>query len=125
MLALFRLVELASGTIDIDGIDISKIGLSDLRKKLSIIPQDPQLYTGTIRFNLDPFNESNDSDIWKALEACNMKQAIEKLQGRLDSEVMEGGDNFSVGQKQREMTKRFAKFALLKCLFVWFFFFFF
>lgn len=99
-MALFRLVELAHGKIVIDGIDIGKIGLEDLRKKLSIIPQDPVLFVGTVRYNLDPFSQYSDSDIWTALERTHMKPSIMDLPGKLESEVVENGENFSVGERQ-------------------------
>jgi len=100
MLALFRLVELAGGKILIDGIDIAKIGLDDLRSKLSIIPQDPTLFTGTIRSNLDPFGRYSDHDIWQALADCHLKASVEALPNKLESPVSEFGENFSVGQRQ-------------------------
>ncbi|XP_043937883.1 ATP-binding cassette sub-family C member 12 [Protopterus annectens] len=98
--ALFRLVEPAAGTILIDNVDVCSIGLEDLRSKLSIIPQDPVLFVGTVRYNLDPFNNYNDEQIWKALERTYMKDAISKLPRKLDSEVIENGENFSVGERQ-------------------------
>lgn len=100
LLALFRLVELAEGHILIDGIDISSIGLKDLRSKLSIIPQDPILFTGTVRTNLDPFEQYADNDIWSALEAVSLKDAVQNMPAKLESQVVEGGENFSVGQRQ-------------------------
>jgi len=99
-LALFRLVEAAEGSIVIDDYDISKIGLFDLRSKLSIIPQDPILFTGTVRSNLDPFGESTDNEIWDAVKKVHLYDAISKLDGQLDGAVAEGGENFSVGQRQ-------------------------
>ncbi|KAL9657812.1 hypothetical protein ABK040_013150 [Willaertia magna] len=100
MSALFRIVELAEGNIVIDGIDISKIGLYDLRSKLAIIPQDPVMFSGTVRFNLDPFDMYSDQQIWQALERSHMKEAISKLSGQLEAKVVEYGENFSVGQRQ-------------------------
>lgn len=98
--ALFRLVEGASGQIIIDGIDVKEIGLHDLRSKLSIIPQDPVLFIGTVRYNLDPFNEHGDKELWEALERSYMKERISALESQLEAPVTEGGDNFSVGERQ-------------------------
>ncbi|XP_066299993.1 ATP-binding cassette sub-family C member 5-like [Branchiostoma lanceolatum] len=98
--AIFRLVEPAEGTIYIDGVDISKISLSALRSKLSIIPQDPVLFVGTVRYNLDPFNQYSDDQIWRALERVYMDDAIRALDLKLHSLVVENGENFSVGERQ-------------------------
>ncbi|KAL5577348.1 hypothetical protein UlMin_019047 [Ulmus minor] len=98
--ALFRIVEMEKGRILIDGCDISKFGLTDLRKVLSIIPQSPVLFSGSVRFNLDPFNEHNDADLWEALERAHLKEVIRRNPFGLDAEVLEGGENFSVGQRQ-------------------------
>ncbi|KAJ4837828.1 Multidrug resistance-associated protein 9 [Turnera subulata] len=98
--SLFRVVELEKGEITIDGYDIAKLGLTDLRKVLSIIPQSPVLFSGTVRFNLDPFNEHNDADLWEALERAHLKDAIRRNSLGLEAEVIEGGENFSVGQRQ-------------------------
>ncbi|XP_027190692.1 ABC transporter C family member 12-like [Cicer arietinum] len=98
--ALFRIVELQSGRIIIDGCDISTFGLADLRRVLTIIPQSPVLFSGTVRFNLDPFNEHNDADLWEALERAHLKDVIRRNSFGLDAQVSEGGDNFSVGQRQ-------------------------
>lgn len=99
-LSLFRIIEAASGKITIDGVDISKLGLHDLRTKLTIIPQDPVLFSGSMRFNLDPFNEKNDEDLWKSLDHCHLKDFVTGLEGGLDYSVSEGGGNLSVGQRQ-------------------------
>ncbi|XP_040858978.1 multidrug resistance-associated protein 5 isoform X2 [Ochotona curzoniae] len=99
-MALFRLVELSGGCIKIDGVRISDIGLADLRSKLSIIPQEPVLFSGTVRSNLDPFNQYTEDQIWDALERTHMKECITQLPLKLESEVMENGDNFSVGERQ-------------------------
>ncbi|XP_077987353.1 ATP-binding cassette sub-family C member 5-like isoform X2 [Glandiceps talaboti] len=99
-LSVFRLMEAAAGTIKIDGIDISTIGLEDLRSRLSIIPQDPVLFVGTIRYNLDPFDQYSDETIWKALEKCYLKHMVSQLDGKLEAPVMENGENFSVGERQ-------------------------
>lgn len=105
MSALFRLQELAGGSIVVDGIDISKIGLHDLRSKLAIIPQDPTLFKGTIRSNLDPFHEHSDLELWASLRQADLvsnESTLEDHSGRihLDSIVEEEGLNFSLGQRQ-------------------------
>jgi ABC-type multidrug transport system fused ATPase/permease subunit len=105
MSALFRLQELSGGSIVIDGVDIAKIGLHDLRSKLAIIPQDPTLFKGTIRSNLDPFHEHSDLELWSALRQADLvsnEQAMDDHSGRihLDSVVEEEGLNFSLGQRQ-------------------------
>ncbi|KAG4168779.1 hypothetical protein ERO13_A12G045600v2 [Gossypium hirsutum] len=98
--ALFRIVELEKGRILIDGCILARFGLTDVRKVLSIIPQSPVLFSGTVRLNLDPFNEHNDDDLWEALERAHLKDVILRNSFRLDAEVLEGGENFSVGQRQ-------------------------
>ncbi|KAF9276527.1 hypothetical protein BGZ68_009966, partial [Mortierella alpina] len=87
------------GKIEIDGIDISTLGLSDLRHALAIIPQDPVLFAGSVRDNLDPFGEHLDRDLWEALERAHLKDYVSSLAGGLSFEVSHGGDNFSVGQR--------------------------
>ncbi|KAM9795005.1 ATP-binding cassette sub-family C member 5 [Neosynchiropus ocellatus] len=98
--ALFRLVELAGGSITIDGINIAQIGLDDLRSKLAIIPQEPVLFIGTIRTNLDPWDQYSDAQVWEALEKTHMKEMVSMLPHSLHSEVTENGENFSVGERQ-------------------------
>lgn len=98
--ALFRIVELERGRILIDDYDVGKFGLMDLRKVLGIIPQSPVLFSGSVRFNLDPFSEHNDADLWEALERAHLKDVIRRNSLGLDAEVSEAGDNFSVGQRQ-------------------------
>ncbi|XVF81080.1 hypothetical protein PTKIN_Ptkin15bG0127600 [Pterospermum kingtungense] len=98
--ALFRLIEPAGGRIIIDNIDISTIGLHDLRSRLSIIPQDPTLFEGTIRRNLDPLEEHSDHEIWEALDKSQLGDIVREKDQKLDTPVLENGDNWSVGQRQ-------------------------
>ncbi|CAF2103986.1 unnamed protein product [Rotaria magnacalcarata] len=98
---LFRMGTLVGGQIVIDNIDIASIGLDDLRRRISIIPQDPILFTGTMRSNLDPFNDYSDAEIWCALEQVQLKTLVaDGMPNGLHSMVSEGGSNLSVGQKQ-------------------------
>ncbi|XP_061486083.1 ATP-binding cassette sub-family C member 4 isoform X2 [Rhineura floridana] len=97
--ALFRLAE-PQGRIWIDKYMTSELGLHDLRKKISIIPQEPVLFTGTMRKNLDPFDEYSDEELWNSLEEVQLKEAIEELPDKLETQLAESGSNFSVGQRQ-------------------------
>ncbi|XP_053980762.1 multidrug resistance-associated protein 1 isoform X1 [Hylaeus volcanicus] len=99
-LGLFRIIEAAAGKIYIDDIDIAKLGLHDLRSRLTIIPQDPVLFSGTFRMNLDPFNNHTDDEVWRALEHAHLKSFVKNLPNGLLHEVTEGGDNLSIGQRQ-------------------------
>jgi len=97
---LLRLVEPCEGEALVDGINIQKIGLEDLRSRFSIIPQDPVLFTGTVRFNLDPFEEYQDAEIWAALRRAHLASHIETVEDKLDHQVEEAGRNFSMGERQ-------------------------
>ncbi|XP_063924666.1 ATP-binding cassette sub-family C member 4-like [Zophobas morio] len=97
--ALFRLFDF-EGAIFIDGIDTKCLPLKHLRSNISIIPQDPILFSGSLRRNIDPWNKYPDSKIWSALEEFNLKQTVSSLPLGLDMVIAEGGSNFSVGQKQ-------------------------
>ncbi|KAL6699968.1 P-loop containing nucleoside triphosphate hydrolase protein [Trichoderma pleuroticola] len=108
MSTLFRLVEISGGSISIDGINIATIGLFDLRSRLAIIPQDPTLFQGTVRSNLDPFHEHTDLELWSALRQADLVPADANMEDRktdssrihLESVVEEDGLNFSLGQRQ-------------------------
>ncbi|XP_062399832.1 ATP-binding cassette sub-family C member 12-like [Sardina pilchardus] len=99
-MALLRLSEPAGGTVMIDEVDTSSIGLQDLRSQLAIIPQDPVLFHGTVRYNMDPFDKYSDEEIWLALERTYMKPKISRLSEGLEAPVEENGENFSVGERQ-------------------------
>uniref|UniRef100_A0A673CNG5 ATP-binding cassette, sub-family C (CFTR/MRP), member 3 n=1 Tax=Sphaeramia orbicularis TaxID=375764 RepID=A0A673CNG5_9TELE len=99
-LCLFRLLEAAGGEITIDDVKISEIGLHDLRSKLTIIPQEPVLFSGTLRMNLDPFDKYSDEDVWKAVEHSHLHKFVSNQPAQLQLECSEGGENLSVGQRQ-------------------------
>ncbi|KRZ88108.1 Multidrug resistance-associated protein 1, partial [Trichinella sp. T8] len=99
-LALFRIVEPAGGSLLIDNTDITKIGLHDLRSRLTIIPQEPVLFCGTLRINLDPYEAYSDQDIWRNLERAHLKAFVSSLPDKLQHMISEGGENLSVGQRQ-------------------------
>lgn len=111
MIALYRIAELSSGLIEIDGVDSSTLGLNNLRSKLSIIPQDPVLFEGTIRKNLDPFGVKSDDELWETLRRAGIIENIEMVKQQkpnseemdkfhLDRDVENDGENFSLGEKQ-------------------------
>ncbi|KAM9900257.1 hypothetical protein OXX69_009148, partial [Metschnikowia pulcherrima] len=110
-LALFRIIEAASGHIEIDDTNTSELGLADLRHKLSIIPQDAQVFEGSIRSNLDPTGCYSDEQLWRALELSHLKEHVLRMyedrdkessdiESALDVIMSEGGSNLSVGQRQ-------------------------
>ncbi|BDD59487.1 hypothetical protein MAP00_004694 [Monascus purpureus] len=99
-LALFRIIEPVSGSISIDGLNISTIGLFDLRSRLAIIPQDPALFEGTVRDNLDPRHVHDDTELWSVLDHARLKDHVASMDGQLDAMIAEGGSNLSQGQRQ-------------------------
>ncbi|OQS02879.1 ATP-binding Cassette (ABC) Superfamily, partial [Thraustotheca clavata] len=99
MSALFRLVEVDTGAIFIDSVNIAQVPVTTLRSKLTIIPQDPVLFSGKLRFNLDPSQTHDDEELWRVLKLVHLASYL-KTQGGLDCEVAEKGSNFSIGQRQ-------------------------
>jgi ABC-type multidrug transport system fused ATPase/permease subunit len=97
-LSLFRINEACGGVLSIDNRDTSSVGLGTLRSRLTIILQDPVLFSGSLRLNLDPFNKCNTYSIWKSLEPAHLRSYVSALPGGLDHMVSEGGDNLSVGK---------------------------
>ncbi|KAL7292206.1 hypothetical protein TKK_0014159 [Trichogramma kaykai] len=97
--ALFRLTDV-EGSIMIDGLDTANLALEDLRKHISIIPQDPVLFTGTLRYNLDPFGEFTDDQLFEVLEEVELKDAVKQTNNGLENRVHDRGSNYSVGQRQ-------------------------
>lgn len=96
----FRLVEPSGGKIIIDGVDICTLGLHDLRSRFAIIPQDPVLFEGTVRSNIDPIGLYSDEEIWKSLERCQLKDVVAAKPEKLSAPVVDSGENWSVGQRQ-------------------------
>lgn len=128
-LAIFRIIEAVEGHIEIDDVDTSMIGLYDLRSKLSIIPQDSQIFKGTIRSNLDPVDQYNDEDLWEALKLSHLDTHVKSMYEECESKeelgfnallvpLSEGGSNLSAGQRQlmclaRALTKKNCKVLIL------------
>ncbi|KAM3600087.1 uncharacterized protein V6R79_017187 [Siganus canaliculatus] len=99
-LGIFRILEAAKGKILIDGVNIAHIGLHELRSRITIIPQEPVLFSGSLRMNLDPFDSCSDEDLWKALELAHLSSFVSALPQQLNHECCEGGENLSLGQRQ-------------------------
>ncbi|XP_007248892.3 multidrug resistance-associated protein 1 [Astyanax mexicanus] len=99
-LGIFRILEAAKGKIYIDGFDIAQLGLHDLRSRITIIPQDPVLFSGSLRMNLDPFDAYSDEEVWGALELSHLRNFVSGLPEKLNYECSEGGENLSLGQRQ-------------------------
>ncbi|KAM9597584.1 ATP-binding cassette sub-family C member 3 [Trichechus inunguis] len=99
-LCLFRILEAAEGEIRVDGLNVADIGLHDLRSQLTIIPQDPILFSGTLRMNLDPYGNYSEEDMWQALELSHLHTFVSSQPAGLDFQCSEGGENLSVGQRQ-------------------------
>ncbi|XP_041456122.1 ATP-binding cassette sub-family C member 10-like [Lytechinus variegatus] len=98
-LVLFRMVKIQEGSVTIDGVDLSQLSLEDVRSKLAIIPQDPFLFSASVRKNLDPVGQFSDSELWSVLKKCHLEDVVSRM-GGLDAQAGEGGKQFSTGQKQ-------------------------
>lgn len=99
-LCLFRLMARQRGLVTIDGVDTATVELGRLRRSIGIIPQDPVLFLGSVRYNLDPFGRHGDAELWRALERAHVAASIRALDAGLSSPVQEGGSNFSQGERQ-------------------------
>ena len=97
---LLRFVDILSGRVTIDGMDIRELGLHELREQIAVIPQDPVLFSGSIKLSLDPFSSFEEEELWQVLEQIQLKDKINGLEGKLNFEISEGGTNFSVGERQ-------------------------
>ena len=97
---LYRFIPAGKGRVLIDGVDIARVPLDRLRRSIAIIPQDPTLFRGSLRSNLDRFDQHDDASVWRALEQAHMADFVRSLPGQLDAEVKENGHNFSQGQRQ-------------------------
>jgi len=100
IVSLLRLVDLSAGKLLIDGVDISKVPLSVLRKAITVVPQDPVLFTSSLRKNLDPFDLYTDEQIWTAIDKAHLRKTVDSLPDGLESLISQGGENLSVGQRQ-------------------------
>ncbi|KAI9184010.1 hypothetical protein H9P43_003063 [Blastocladiella emersonii ATCC 22665] len=97
--ALLRIVEPTGGTVTIDGIDVSRVPLHDVRSRIAVIPQDPVLFAGTVRDNVDRFSEHDDAAVWSALEHAGMRETVAGMDGKLEAAVAAGGANLSLGER--------------------------
>ena len=112
-LSLFRIIEATSGSIVIDGLDTGALGLHDFRSKLTIIPQDPVVFSGTLRFNIDPIGGSSDAELWAALELAHLKAFVASLAEGLDYECGENGESLrSVQCLRHNFGRRFLALRL-------------
>lgn len=100
MIAILRMVELSGGAIYVDGVNLANLGLDEVRTKITIIPQDPVMFSGTVRFNLDPFGQYSEPELWDALAKSHLKEFVQDFEGGLDATVSEYGENLSAGQRQ-------------------------
>ncbi|KAG5478400.1 hypothetical protein LSCM4_04632 [Leishmania orientalis] len=118
LLTFMRMVEVCGGAIRVSGREIGAYGLRELRRQFSMIPQDPVLFDGTVRLNVDPFLEASSAEVWAALELVGLRERVASESEGIDSRVLEGGSNYSVGQRQlmcmaRALVKRGSGFILM------------
>ncbi|CAJ1988893.1 ABCC1 / ATP-binding cassette (ABC) protein [Leishmania donovani] len=118
LLTFMRIVEVCGGEIRVNGREIGAYGLRELRRQFSMIPQDPVLFDGTVRQNVDPFLEASSAEVWAALELVGLRERVASESEGIDSRVLEGGSNYSVGQRQlmcmaRALLKKGSGFILM------------